>query len=271
MSNPDSWCSGALPIDAPEPDSIETLRAECAALRRANADLSAALAERDAFLASVAHELRNPMTPILGQVERLLALAQQADQRCPDRLVKGLDRLKWLVDRYIRRATTFLDVSRAQSGKLKLDCAPVPLAEVVTEVVESLEPLASHAGCTINAAVPPELVVRCERTALDQILDNLITNAIKYGDAKPVTVKATTRNGLAVISVRDRGIGIPAEHQTLIFERFERGRASGLPRAGFGVGLWLVRRLCEEMGGTISVHSQPGDGSTFTISLPLHS
>ncbi|GJD48535.1 Alkaline phosphatase synthesis sensor protein PhoR [Methylobacterium crusticola] len=274
MSEPDDRRAGILPPDAPiapGPDLAAALIAESAALKREIAGLRATLADRDAFLASVAHELRNPMTPILGQVERMLAAAERAEPPVPERLAQGLARLRWLVERYIRRATTVLDVSRAQTGRLALAAGPVRLAEVVREVVEGLEPLAVHAGSPITVAVPDDLVLSCERVALDQILDNLLTNAIKYGDAGPIAVEAVRSGTDALIRVRDRGVGIAPTDQARIFERFERAAGDDpAVRSGFGVGLWLVRRLAEAMNGRVTLRSRAGDGSTFTVTLPLH-
>ncbi|WP_018261085.1 sensor histidine kinase [Methylobacterium sp. WSM2598] len=272
MSEPETRRGGVRRDAAPpEPgtDLTGPLLAETAALRREVAALQAALHERDAFLAAMAHELRNPMTPILGQVERLRDAAE--DEAAGPRLAQGLSRLHWLVERYVRRATTILDVSRAQAGRLVLDPAPVVLAEVVREVARGVEPLAAHAGSRLTVAVPEELVLRCERVALDQILDNLVTNAIKYGDSKPVAIEAERIGARAAIRVRDEGHGIPPADQERIFERFER---AALPdpelRSGFGVGLWLVRRLAEAMEGSVSVRSGAGEGATFTVTLPLY-
>ncbi|WP_245238654.1 sensor histidine kinase [Methylobacterium platani] len=242
---------------------------EAAALRREVASLRRALAERDAFLAGVAHELRNPMTPILGQVERLLAAAERD---APEgRVAQGLAQLRWLVERYVRRATTLLDVSRVQAGQLAPLAAPVPLAEVAGEVAAALQPMAAHAGSAIRVSVPDDLVLSCERLALDQILDNLITNAIKYGDGSEIAVSGIRDGTIARIRVSDRGVGIAEADQARIFERFARAVADpGTAPTGFGVGLWLVRRLAEAMGGGVAVESRPGDGATFTVTLPLH-
>jgi signal transduction histidine kinase len=274
MSEPDTRRAGPLTLAAPEPepDLTGALIAENAALRREIAALQGALAEQDAFLTSIAHELRNPMTPILGQVERLLAAAEAEGARQPSpRLVQGLARLKWLVDRYIRRATTILDVSRAQAGRLVLDRVPVRLAEVAGEVAAGLEPLAAHAGSTIMVRVPDDLLLACERVALDQILDNLVTNAIKYGDGRPIVIEAERAGRSGVIRVIDQGIGIaPGDHER-VFARFEQARLPEAEiRTGFGVGLWLVRRLAEAMGGGVTLRSGTGEGSTFTVTLPLH-
>ncbi|MBY0298543.1 MAG: HAMP domain-containing histidine kinase [Methylobacterium sp.] len=276
MSEPDTRQAGPLALATPEPgpDLAGALIAENAALRREIAALQGALAEQDAFLTGIAHELRNPMTPILGQVERLLAAAEADVEGAPPpspRLVQGLARLKWLVDRYIRRATTILDVSRAQAGRLVLDRVPVRLAEVASEVAAGLEPLAAHAGSTITVRVPDELLLACERVALDQILDNLVTNAIKYGDGRPIVIEAERAGGSGVIRVIDQGIGIaPGDHER-VFARFEQAhRPEAEIRTGFGVGLWLVRRLAEAMGGGVTLRSGTGEGSTFTVTLPLH-
>ncbi|GJD63539.1 sensor histidine kinase [Methylobacterium frigidaeris] len=269
MSGPEARIDAIPPAGPAGLDGSADLGDETAALRREVAALRRALAERDAFLAGVAHELRNPMTPILGQVERLTgAAAREAPE---GRVAQGLAQLRWLVERYVRRATTLLDVSRAQTGQLALLAAPVPLAEVVEEVVASLSPMAAHAGSTVTVAVPDDLVLSCERLALDQILDNLVTNAIKYGDGGAIAVSATREAGTARIRVSDRGIGIAETDQARIFERFERavGDPSTAP-VGFGVGLWLVRRLAEAMGGGVALDSRPGEGATFTVTLPLH-
>ncbi|AWN49402.1 sensor histidine kinase [Methylobacterium terrae] len=255
--------TGLAGIPAADPaDEVASLRREAASLRRA-------LAERDAFLAGVAHELRNPMTPILGQVERLQGAAER--EAPGGRVAQGLAQLRWLVERYVRRATTLLDVSRVQAGQLAPLAAPVPLAEVVEEVVASLRPMAAHAGSAVSVTVPDDLVLSCERLALDQILDNLITNAIKYGDGGAIAVSGARDGAAARIRVADRGIGIPPADQARIFERFERAVADpGTAPIGFGVGLWLVRRLAEAMGGTVTVESRSGEGATFTVTLPLH-
>ena len=138
-------------------------------------------------------------------------------------------------------------------------------------MVESLRPMAAHAGSAIAVAVPDDLVLSCERLALDQILDNLITNAIKYGDGGAIAVAAARDGAVARIRVSDRGVGIPAADQARIFERFERAVADpGTAPTGFGVGLWLVRRLAEAMGGSVALESRPGEGATFTVTLPLH-
>ena len=244
-------------------DRIEQLIAE-------NARLREAVAARDSFLAVAAHELRNPMTPILGRVT-LLRRAVARGTTSPGQVVEGLERIEQLVVHFIKRATTLLDVARADADCMPVERQPVDVSRLVREVAESYRPAAQHAGAVLEVTAPASLVVRADALALEQVLENLVTNAIKYGAASPIEVDAfaVPERGVAVICVRDRGPGIPPAMQARIFERYERAQEPGTVVAGFGVGLWLVRRLCLSMGGHVGVMSTPGSGATFSVSLPL--
>ncbi|WP_159871649.1 sensor histidine kinase KdpD [Novosphingobium sp. 9U] len=232
------------------------------------ARLREAVAARDAFIAVAAHELRNPMTPIRGQIDVLLR-SMRSGAYAPERVQHGLERLEWLIERYMRRATTLLDVSRATTGKLRLVPQPVHLASLIREVVSSLTPLASFAGSVFTVEVPDCIEGSWDRLALEQILENLTSNAIKYGEGKPILVSAELQGGTAVVHVRDLGPGISEADQARIFERFERAVDLSKQGMGFGVGLWIVRQLAQAMGGEIGVDCSLGQGSTFTVSLPL--
>jgi signal transduction histidine kinase len=232
------------------------------------AELKEAVAARDAFIAIAAHELRNPMTPIRGQAELLLRRVRRG--ACPpDQIEAGLERIEWLIDRYLKRATALLDVSRITSGKLSLTPEPVQLASVMRDAVVSLSPLAQHAGSAIELAVPDDLVGEWDRLGVEQIIDNLLANAIKYGAGNPIHLSVVTDGTSAIIGVRDHGIGIPDDERERIFARFERAIGSGKHATGFGIGLWLVRRLVEAMGGEVSVETPEGGGTLFTVTLPL--
>jgi signal transduction histidine kinase len=107
-----------------------------------------------------------------------------------------------------------------------------------------------------------------DELAISGVVENLLSNAIKYGDRKPIELTLTSADGVARLTVRDNGIGIDSKDQNRIFERFERV-VGGAPQSGFGIGLWLVRNLVESMGGSITVLGKPGQGSCFTVTLPL--
>ncbi len=239
-----------------------------AALEARIAELEDALRARDDFLAVAAHELRNPMTPIGARIELLLARARRKPETVPEGTVQGLERLQRSVDAYIRRATTLLEVSRIDSGNLDLRTAEVDLSALVHRVATDMTPAARRAGCRIRLSVPEGITARCDATAIEQILENLLSNAIRYGAGRPVEVALAGDGAILRLSVRDEGVGISESDQPRIFERFRRlGRKSA--NGGFGMGLWITRRLVEAMQGEITVTSAPGIGSTFTVTLPL--
>ena len=237
------------------------------------ARLTEAIEARDVFLAVAAHELRNPMTPIIGRIQILARAVRRPDFQV-GRLVQGLDEIEWLITRYLKRANVLLDVSRITSGKLALERLPVDVCEVAREVIENFSPLRRHAGSDLTLDLPGEpVVVSGDRLAIEEILDNLVSNAIKYGADKPILLRigVDEEQHCAVIRVSDAGSGISADDQARIFERFERAVQPGEHLHGFGVGLWIVQQLCQGMEGSVRVDSSPGQGSTFSVALPLQS
>ena len=243
------------------------------ALANENARLQKAVAARDAFLAIAAHELRNPMTPILGRVTLLRRILSRGELPKAD-VLERLDGIEKLVLQFIERATTLLDLSRADADRPVPASTPVDAVAIARGVVDTYRPAALHAGATLSFedAAPGGAVVLADPLALVQILENLIANAVKYGAGSPitVTVTASATPGRARIRVRDEGPGIAREHQARIFERFERAVRPGSAITGYGVGLWIVRCLCDAMDATVVVDSATGAGCTFDVSLPLH-
>jgi len=140
----------------------------------------------------------------------------------------------------------------------------------VREAVASLEPIAQGAGCAIAMDVAARLVGRWDRAALEQVVENLLTNAIKYGAGAPIEIALGREGDRARLAVRDHGCGIAAEDQQRIFARFERA-VSRRGTGGFGLGLWISQRLICSMGGEIVVASSPNEGACFTVVLPLRS
>jgi signal transduction histidine kinase len=231
------------------------------------AELLDAVRARDEFISTAAHELRNPMTPILFEVERLLADARRLLEPA-GRVVAGLERLERLIEAYLKRAATLLDVSRITSGKLRLDLSEVDLSQLIRQVTAELALVAERAGSPLRLSVQEGVVGTFDRLGVERILDNLLSNAIKYGAGAPIDVALAGDGDAVWLRVRDHGIGIAPEDRARIFARFERVMIDNR-QGGFGVGLWLVGRLVEVMGGDISVTSRIGEGSTFTVRLPL--
>lgn len=228
-------------------------------------ELRAALAARDEFIAIAAHELRNPMTPIVGQVQLLLSRARR-EQASPA-LLQGLEMLEMAVDHYVKRATTLLEITRLNADELRLQASTFDLCELVRDCVLKYRPLAARAGSTLHFDPGATVVGTWDRLVTEQILDNLVSNAIRYGDGKPVSIEVESDPAWVVVRVIDRGIGVVPADRERIFERF--GRASGMTRSGgFGIGLWLSSKLVQAQAGVLELESEPGSGATFTVRLP---
>ena len=230
-------------------------------------ELATAVAARDTFIAVAAHELRNPMMPIQGQVDLLIS-AIRANRISLEQALQKLERLQRTVHNYVKRATVLLDVSRINSGKFHLAPAPCDLAELVRAVADEFAAAALHAGVAIEVTAPPSCTGLWDRMAVEQVVDNLVSNALKYAGRAPVHLTLAAENGQVVIEVRDHGKGIAAKDRDRIFERFERAIDQSEYRSGFGVGLWVVGQLVDAMRGSIEIEDAPGDGALFRVRLP---
>jgi two-component system, OmpR family, sensor kinase len=251
-------------------ESSEELRQRIRDLSEENAQLAEMIVARDNFLAIAAHELRNPMTPIISRLA-LLRRALAAGTLLPEKLDLGLGQLETAITHFLKRATILLDVSRITTGKLKIDPIDIDVCEVIHAVAGNFAPQAQSAGSPIVLDVPAGgVVVLGDWLAIVEIVENLLSNAIKYGAGKPVVVSvaADVPNVVARISVRDGGPGISPDSQARIFERFERAVPAAGRTGGFGVGLWIVNQLTAAMKGTVQVTSTPA-GSNFCITLPM--
>jgi two-component system OmpR family sensor kinase len=250
-----------------DPRAQSSLLEDEALLRTRIAELEQQLQARDEFLSIAAHELRNPMHSLLLQIS---AAVQIARQHGPNPLVRRLERVQHIVDRYVKRASLLLDVGRMNATRMDPQVESVDLAEVIREVVESYGPEAAFNRSPLSVRIPDTLSGRWDRLALEQVVSNLISNAIKFGAGASIDVTLETKKDKQVqFQVHDRGIGIADADQARIFGRFERLSTKPGHPAGAGVGLWLVRGLVESHGGSISVDSAVGQGATFTVLLPL--
>ncbi len=228
-------------------------------------DMRKAVEVRDDFLAAAGHELKTPLAALMMQIE---SVTRALDRETPPaQLNERLKKASRAAGRLEKLIDDLLDVSRITAGRLHLDPEPLALDEVVKEVVDRFLEQAQLAGCDLTLTTEPAQGV-WDRLRIDQVASNLVANAIKYGRGAPITVSTTVSKPFAVLRVTDRGIGIAREEQQRIFERFERvveNRSFG----GFGLGLWIARQIVEASGGTIGVASNPGEGATFTVMLPM--
>ena len=251
-------------IVEPEASSEET--------ERRLAELTEAVAARDNFIAVAAHELRNPMTPMIGQIELLLN-GVKAGKYSPAEVVLRLERIHKSMGHYLKRAATLLDVSRITCGKFRLIPAPCDLGEVIRQIAETFDDAARHSGAMLQVDVPQQVAGSWDRLALEQIIDNLLSNAIKYGGKNPILVslKDPQESSYVTIAVRDHGPGISPRDKERIFGQFERAIGTDERQSGFGVGLWVVGQIVEAMEGTITVTDVVGGGTAFTVVIPRYS
>jgi two-component system OmpR family sensor kinase len=231
-------------------------------------DLREAVRARDEFVAIAAHELRNPMTPILMRIGFLLAAAKDPDECRPEVIAPRTEALEQAVQEFVRRSTKLLNVSRIATGNLRIEPAEVDLSLAVRGVVDRAAVAARVARCRIEADLQEGVVGIWDRLAVEQVAENLLSNAIKFGAGKPVSVRLHSDSKAAQLAVRDQGIGICEEDRARIFQRFEQA-VTRREHGGFGIGLWLANQMVMAMGGTIDVESCLGEGSIFVVRLPL--
>lgn len=226
-----------------------------------------AVRARDDFLAVAAHELRSPMHAL---ALRLAALERIAARDGTPLLQEELRRTRRTVDRYVQRAMTLLDLSRIHTGTLHPQRTWVSASELVRHVVEGYREEAQFRGATLQADADPLLAGCWDPHMLEQILSNLVSNAIRYGNGSPVQVSASLDTPeLACFEVADRGPGIAEANRRRIFEKFERLASGARERGGFGLGLWIVASMVEAHRGTIEVAARDGGGTVFRVRLPV--
>jgi signal transduction histidine kinase len=230
------------------------------------AALEEAVRARDEFISVAAHELRNPLTPIVLLVGMLRARARDLDGGSA--LTVGFDRLDRAIANYLRRTTALLNVSRLSSDKFRVELSAVDLSAVIRDVSDTLALSAERAGSPLILSIQDGINGTLDRLAVEEIAENLLTNAIKYGAGAPIEVTLARDGDRACLRIHDHGIGIPPEDQARIFARFERA-VTRRQHGGFGIGLWMVGRLVDAMDGSIAVESRGGEGSSFTVTLPL--
>ncbi|HEY0823209.1 MAG TPA: hybrid sensor histidine kinase/response regulator [Ramlibacter sp.] len=239
-------------------------------LQEAKAQLQRAVSMRDDFMSMIAHELRNPLNSVYLQAQlrrRMLAAPRPPD---PQTMLKMVERDERQIRSMVRLLDDMLDVSRARTGKLAIVPAPYDLAASATAVVDAIQEQAKGSGITLTLAAPPTLPMVGDEFRIEQVITNLLTNALRYGQGKPVAVTVGVRETEpeAFVSVRDQGMGVDPEDQERIFEQFERTEGSA-QIAGLGLGLYIARQIAQAHNGRLEVRSTPGEGAEFILSLPL--
>jgi PAS domain S-box-containing protein len=224
---------------------------------------------RDEFLSIASHELKTPLTPLSL---KLHMLAREVQKQPDSPFRRTVEDYVSLGSRQVKKlselVSDLLDVARITGGRLRLEFEDVALSALIREVVARHEPHAARLGSTFQLELQEGVVGRWDRLRAEQVITNLVDNALKYGAGKPVRVHLHADGRQAHLSVKDEGIGIAPEHLSRIFGRFERA-VSDRHYGGLGLGLYITRTIVEAMGGSIHVESVPGQGALFTVVLPL--
>jgi signal transduction histidine kinase len=229
-------------------------------------ELEAAVEARNRFIATAGHELRNPLASLEIQVFNLSRALRDSDE--PGVVETRIDALRKGLHQFRSQLGVLLDVTRILGGRLRLDLKPTDMAEVIHAGISQMHEELLQAGCPLDTDLALDIVGNWDAHALRMVFTNLLSNALKYGAGRPVCVRVFREGSLAVLSVRDQGIGIDAESQTRVFELFERAVPDDSIQ-GYGLGLWITRQLVEEMGGRILISSETGSGSTFRVEFSL--
>ncbi|QRN93683.1 GAF domain-containing protein [Archangium violaceum] len=224
---------------------------------------------REVFLSVAAHELRTPLLPLQLRVQGLLRRGRSAAPLEPAWVLDEVAAAEQQTKRLGRLVDQLLDVSNLSAGHpLELRCQRVDLGGLVAGVLDGMRQQAANCGSEVRRELATAAVGWWDARRMEQVVTGLMHNALKFGQGQPIDVRVTPRNGSVLLVVKDRGIGMPESERARIFERFGRG----VPEwnyGGLGLGLYLARWLVEAHGGTISVESHPGEGSTFTVELPV--
>lgn len=230
-------------------------------------ELSKAVDVRDEFLSIASHELKTPLTSLklqLDMQERRFGKAESESELKATRMSsKQVDRITRLID-------DMLDVSRITSGKMAMKVEECSLNEIVSEVHARLNAQAEAANCLVTLKFSEEVRGYWDRFRLEQVVTNLYTNAIKYGQGGPVTIFLRKLDNQAILSVQDKGLGISIENHSRIFGQFERA-ANKNEISGLGLGLYISQQIIEMHKGSIRVESELGKGANFIVELPLQS
>lgn len=227
---------------------------------------------RDEVLSIISHDLRSPASAIKLSLEVVRRAATGEKGPIPtDQVERAVDKANDNLERMLDLVDELVSLNQREVDPLDVDFEPVDLRALVEDVLLLYSGALEETGSQLNLHGADELVGRWDPTRIQQVVSNLVSNAIKYGQGSPITVDLTRRNDAAVLRVTDRGRGIPEEAQERIFERYVRleQHADEVLDDSYGLGLWIVARIVEAHRGRLEVNSKPGEGTTFTVTLPL--
>lgn len=245
-------------------DAIVVSFEDVTRIKSVEVKLREAVSVREDFLSIASHELRTPLTTLRLQMDSLARTVANGNG-CTDAVVRRTRVARRQIGRIERLVDQLLDVSRIAAGRVEIFPEETDLADLVGDVVELFRDQRQH--ITIDLVTRGDSRGFWDRMRMDQVATNLISNAIKYGEGKPISVTVDGAGAEVILAVKDHGVGIDHQDQEEIFSRFSRLESEpGI--SGLGLGLWIVKKLVTASNGTIQVASAPGKGATFTVHLP---
>lgn len=227
---------------------------------------------RDDFLSIASHELKTPLTSLKLQGEVMKRMINKGDEKAlsKEKVINLVNHIENQTTRLTRLVDDMLDISRIRTGKLRVEKSQIELCEVVNDVIDRLKPQFAKNSITVpQVESDAKIIGNWDRFRIEQVVTNLLTNAIRYGKNNPVKVRITKLPPYACIEVIDQGIGIAKENVGKIFDRFERAAMSANEVSGLGLGLYITNQIVLAHKGRIEVESELGKGSTFKVLLPL--
>ncbi len=245
----------------------ETLLAQLKVTQR---ELEHAVRMRDDFMSIVSHEVRTPLNGLIleTQLRKMHLARDNAAAFTMEKMQAMVDRDERQIQSLIRLIEDMLDVSRIRTGKLSIRPSTFDLSQTVANLLESFAAQISAAQSRVNFTACQSVTGQWDEFRIEQVVSNLLTNALRYGARKPVEVSVYVEGANAIIDVRDQGIGISEENQQRIFHQFERVAGSDVVN-GLGLGLFISEQIIAAHNGSINVHSTLGEGALFRVSLPL--
>lgn len=253
-----------------EPYAVGGISTDITAFKKASMELEQAIKLRDDFIAIASHELRTPLTPLKLQIS---LLKRHLNKIAPE-LMKNEDLFKLIdksdheIDQLILLIENLLDVSKMTQRKLVLNREECNLSKVISNVSGRFKTELQKANCSLSLDLQPEVIGHWDTFRLQQVITNLIINAIKYSSSKPINIKLSKIGHVARLEIIDQGIGISKSDQKKIFDRFERA-VPFTAYGGLGLGLFIVSEIIKAHNGAIEVHSELNHGSTFIVELPI--
>lgn len=250
-----------------EAENAEIIQREQKALKKAQEAIQA----RDEFLSIASHELKTPLTSMLLQLQTVLHSIRNVSLAnfSVENLLKMLEGTEKQTTRLSKMINDLLNVSLITTGKLDLELEKFDLVEVTRDIMDRFSARIQKDNYEITVDAPEPVIGNWDKLRIEQVIANLLSNAMKYGNNQPIAISIYKKGDRAFFIIADKGIGVPIEQQKKIFERFKRG-VSSKDYKGLGVGLYITNQIVQTHKGTIHLESEPGIGSTFMVELPLN-